>query len=75
MIDTLPCDVRDVQKAVNTPQVNERAIIGDVLNHSVQHLAFGQAGHEFRTGFRTSFFQNARRDTTMLLRCASIFRI
>ena len=38
--DALPCDVGDMQQAVNTAKVDERAVIGDVLDHTLKNLAF-----------------------------------
>src|SRR5690606_9591131 len=39
MVDAAPGDVGDVQQAVDTAKVNERTVIGDVLDHAVDHLA------------------------------------
>ena len=35
-----------MQEAVDAAQIHERAVIGDVLDHAVQHLAFGQRAHQ-----------------------------
>jgi hypothetical protein len=75
MVDAAPRHVGDVQQAVDAAQVNERTVIGDVLDHAFDHLAFGEVLHQFRTLFGTGLFQIARRDTTMLPRRLSIFRI
>ena len=48
VVDAPPGDVGDVQQAVEAPQVHEGAVIGDVLDDAVQHLAFGEAGDQRR---------------------------
>ena len=47
MVDALPGDVGDVQQAVDAAQVHEGAVVGDVLDHAIDHLAFGEVLHEF----------------------------
>ena len=42
MADAAPRHVGDVQQAVDAAEVDERAVVGDVLDHAAQHLAFGQ---------------------------------
>ena len=37
-----PRHVRDVQQAVDAAQVDERAVVGEVLDRAAQHLAFGE---------------------------------
>src|SRR5690606_24234019 len=39
MIDPAPGDVGDVQQAVDAAEVYERTVVGDVLDHAVDHLA------------------------------------
>src|SRR5262249_53869965 len=42
MIDALPRDVGHMEQAVDAAQIDERAVVGDVLDHAVDHLAFGE---------------------------------
>ena len=43
VIDALVADVGDVEQAVDAAEVDERAVIGDVLDHALDHLALGEA--------------------------------
>ena len=40
--DAAPRHVGDVQQAVDAAEVDERAVVGDVLDHAAQHLALGE---------------------------------
>ena len=40
--DAAPRHVGDVQQAVDAAEVDERAVVGDVLDHAGEHLALGQ---------------------------------
>jgi len=40
--DAAPRHVRDVQEAVDAAQVNERTVVGEVLDRAAQHLAVGE---------------------------------
>ena len=42
MADAAPRHVGDVQQAVDAAQIDERAVIGDVLDDAAEHLALGQ---------------------------------
>ncbi len=42
MLDPPPGHVGDVQQAVDAAQVQERAVIGEILDHAVHDLAFLQ---------------------------------
>jgi hypothetical protein len=42
MVDPLVAHVGDVKQAVDPAEVDERAVIGDVLDHALDNLAFGQ---------------------------------
>ena len=42
MADAAPRHVGDVQQAVDAAQVDERAVVGDVLDDAAQHLALGE---------------------------------
>src|SRR5690606_12560339 len=39
MIDPPPGDVGDVQQAIDAAEVDEGAVVGDVLDHAIDHLA------------------------------------
>ncbi len=64
MADALVAHVGDVEQAVDAAQINERAVIGDVLDDAVNHLALGQRLDQARTLLGAGFFQNgaARND-------------
>jgi len=57
VVDTLVADVGDVQQAIDAAKVNERTIIGDVLNHTVYDLAFGEVLDEAGALFCACLFQ------------------
>src|SRR5688572_17309088 len=42
MTDPAPRHIGDVEQAVDAAEVDEGAVVGDVLDHAAQHLAFGQ---------------------------------
>ncbi len=58
MIDALVRQVGDVQQAVDAAQVNERTVIGDVLDDAVDDLTLGQALDQARTLLGAGLFQN-----------------
>ncbi len=58
MIDAAPRDVGDVQEAVDTAEIHERAVVGDVLHDAVDHLAFFQTRNEFLTLAGAGLFQH-----------------
>ena len=58
MIDSLPGDVGNVQQTVNAAEVNERTVIGNVLDNAFQNGTFLQGVNEFGTRFGAGFFQN-----------------
>ncbi len=64
MVDAAPCHVGDVQQAVDAAEIDERAVVGDVLDHAVDDLAFFEVLHDFRTLFGTAFLKDgaARHD-------------
>ena len=47
MVDALPAHVGDVQQAVDAAEVHEGAVVGDVLDHALAHLALVQLADEF----------------------------
>src|SRR5687768_8626136 len=42
MTDAAPRHVGDVEQAVDAAEIDEGAVVGDVLDHAAQHLALGQ---------------------------------
>ena len=58
MADAAPGDVGDMQEAVDAAQIDERAVIGDVLHHAFDDLLFGQARHQRRTFLGAAFFEH-----------------
>ena len=47
MLHAAPAQIRQVQKAVDSAQVHERAVFGHVFHVSVHHLAFAELLHQF----------------------------
>jgi hypothetical protein len=58
VVHTTPCDIGDVQQAVDAAEINERTVIGDVLDHAVDNLALFELLDDFRTLFGARFFEN-----------------
>ncbi len=66
MIDPLPAHVGDVQEAVDTTQVNERTIIGDVLDDTLADVALCHVGNDLCALFGTALFEDcATRDNNV----------
>ncbi len=40
VVDAPPGDVGDVQQPIDAAEIDERAVIGDVLHHAIEDLAF-----------------------------------
>ena len=55
MTDAVPGDVGDVQQAVDTAEVEERTVVGDVLDGTLEHFAFLHVGHDFITAADGTF--------------------
>lgn len=64
MVDAAPCHVGDVQQAVDAAEVDERTVIGDVLDDTLDNLAFLEVLNDFRTLLGAGLFENraARND-------------
>src|SRR5690606_36793320 len=58
MVDAAPCHVGHVQQTVDAAEVDERTVIGDVLDDAFNDLTFFKVLDDFRTLFRTAFFKN-----------------
>src|SRR5690606_37262071 len=64
MSDAAPGDVSDVKQAIDAAEVDKRTVIGDVLDHAVDDLAFLELLDDLRTLLGTALFENgtARHD-------------
>src|ERR1700722_9238420 len=63
MIDAPPGDIGDVQQAVDAAEIDEGAVIGDVLNRTVDDLALFEILHQFLALLGAGLFQHgAARD-------------
>ena len=63
VIDAAPGHVGDVQQAVDAAEVDEGAVVGDVLDEAVDHLALGQPGDDLGALLGARLFQDlAARD-------------
>ena len=60
VVDALVAHVGDVEQAVDAAEVDERAVIGDVLDHAVDHLALGQRLDQARCAARRGFLRGSR---------------
>ena len=58
VIDAAPGDVGDVQQAVDAAQIDEGAVVGDVLDHAVDDLALFQVLHQFLALLGARLFQH-----------------
>ena len=58
VIDAAPGDVGDVQQAVDAAEVDERAVVGDVLDHAVDDLALFEVLHQFLALLGAGLFQH-----------------
>ena len=56
---TAPGHVGDVQQAVDAAEVDERAVLGDVLDHAVDDRAFMQRGQQFAALFTHRGFDHS----------------
>ncbi|KIU01240.1 hypothetical protein QU38_02400, partial [Staphylococcus aureus] len=69
VVDALVAEIGDVEQAVDAAQVDERTVIGDVLDDAVDDLARGQALDEARTLLGAGLFEHgaARHDDVAAL--------
>src|SRR5438477_5317257 len=58
MIDPPPGDVGDVQQAIDATEVDERTVIGDVLDHAVDHLTLFEVLHQLLALLGAGLFQH-----------------
>ncbi len=64
MVDATPCHVGDVQKTVDAAKIDERAVVGDVLDEAVDDLALGETCDDLGALLGAALFENrtARND-------------
>src|SRR5262249_42252390 len=58
MIDPPPSDVGDVQQPVDAAEIDERAVVGDVLDHPIDDLALFQVLHQLLPLLGAGFFEH-----------------
>src|SRR4029078_1062048 len=58
VIDPAPGDIGDVQEAVDAAEINERTVIGDVLDHAVDHLTLFEVLHQILALLGAGLFEN-----------------
>ena len=58
MIDAAPGDVGDMQQAVDAAEIDEGAVIGDVLDHALDHLPLFEVGDDLMALLGAGFFEN-----------------
>ena len=75
MVDAPPGDVGDVQQAVDAAEVDERAVVGDVLDHAVDDLAFLEVLHQLRALLGAGLFEHGAARDDDVAAAVSILRI
>src|SRR6266849_4708713 len=58
VVDPAPGDIGDVQQAVDAAEVDERTVIGDVLDDAVDDLTLFEILHQFLALFGAGLFEN-----------------
>jgi hypothetical protein len=58
VIDAAPRDVSDVQKAIDSTEIDECAVVGDVLYHTIEDLAFLKPLDQFGPLLRAGLLQH-----------------
>ncbi len=58
VVDAAPGDVGDVQQAIDAAEIDEGAVVGDVLHHAVEDLAFLEALDQLGALLGAGFFQH-----------------
>ena len=63
VVDAPPGDVGDMQQAIDAAEIDERAVVGDVLDGAVDDLAFGEVGDDLMALLGAALFEHgAARD-------------
>ena len=68
VVDPAPAHVRDVEQAVDAAEVDEGAVLGDVLDDALDDLALFEGLRVLVFCSSRSFSRSTRRDRTMLPR-------
>ncbi len=58
VVDAPPRHIGDVQEAVDAAEVHERAVIGDVLDHALDDIAFLELGDDLGALLGTAFLED-----------------
>ncbi len=58
VVHTAPGHVGHVQQAVYAAKVHKRTVFGDVLDHTIDCLTFGEVANDFGTLFGAGFFED-----------------
>ena len=58
VVDAAPRNIRDVQQAIDTAEVDEGAVVGDILDHTLQNAAFFKVLDQLLTLLSAGFFQH-----------------
>src|SRR3954447_1684772 len=58
VIDPAPGDIGDVEQAVDAAEINERTVIGDVLDDAVDHLTLFEVLHQLLALLGAGLFEN-----------------
>ena len=58
VVDAAPGHVGDVEQAIDATEIDECAVIGNVLDHTVDDLTFGQTGHNVGALLGPGFLQH-----------------
>jgi hypothetical protein len=68
VVDPAPAHVGDVEQAVDAAEVDEGAVLGEVLDDALDDLALGERSRASLLELARSFSSSTRRDSTMLPR-------
>ena len=58
VVDSPPGNVRNVQKSVDAAEVDEGAVIGDILDHAFENLAFLEVGDQLGASLGAGFLEH-----------------
>src|SRR5579864_5378256 len=58
MADAPPSDVGDVKEPIDAAEIHERAIVGNVLDHTFDHLFFLETGNQRGAFFGAALFEH-----------------
>ena len=73
MVDAAPRDVGDVQQTIDAAEIDERAVVGDVLHHAGQDLAFLEVGDQLVAGLGAALLEHgAARDDDVAARAVHL---